>query len=873
MNGDVQSLRALVDGQQYVELEQACLAAGSELDDGAVRVLLALAYSHLGNKQAFDACFGEIEVQQDSLDNDALCDLAAIYIAQLRIDGAIVLLDKVIAENPKHDVALARLAWCRMAQEEYDSALHLFYQSLELNSGRLAVYVNIIQIYLQQSQLERAPQMLSQASDTLATRKNELTEQVAEDYQKRLDMQQLQLWVALRQFEPAEQWLEEVKENSLIDNDEYISLVSLYANHLAQYDAHDQAQEILRNTLKDNSDNTVLLLQLAELAQVQGHAMQAVAMLKKAITDDEDNSELWVKLSGACLHQMDKQARHAAEKANDLAQALSESSDLPAGAIPLLQANAKNSLAMVESNEQNYDVADGLFREIIELHPRFIPALQGLGQQQMQQGNIDEAIALFEQVKLIDPIKGHSSLINARQFPEDEETLAKLEKAANMPSIEGSVRSGILFQLASAWEKRKDYDKAFELVQQANNFSQQFLKYNDQAHRNSCARIRYAFSKSLYQNRKDCGIDSHLPVYVLGMPRSGTTLVEQIIAGHSQIFGAGELGVIPQIIQGLNRWERHTGSGRQYPDCVDDLTPYVVEGIANNALKELQEFEPSAKHVVDKLPHNFENIGLIKFLFPHAKIISVRRDPRDIAMSNYFTDYQAKHGGMGFAYDLTHIGEQLADHNMMMHHWNEVFPGEILEINYEDVVDDIESSARKMLDYIGVDWEPDVLKFNELDRSVKTASVWQVRQPIYKTSKAKWMRYKDHLAPLTQGTNKPIEFDDVEMLSLPEPGFLTTGVEHYQKGELNDAEMSFKKMLHHNPDHAASNYMVGLVYLSKGHMDEGVEQLKKALDKAPWKKEWRDNLKKAMEESKVDNIEKTLNTYLQRAEDEVENES
>ena len=213
-------------------------------------------------------------------------------------------------------------------------------------------------------------------------------------------------------------------------------------------------------------------------------------------------------------------------------------------------------------------------------------------------------------------------------------------------------------------------------------------------------------------------------IFVLGMPRSGTTLVEQIIAGHSLIFGAGELGVVPSRIQGLNRWERHVGSGRSYPDCVDDLGAQVTHGIAAGMLKELKELaaesKPQARFIVDKLPHNFENVGLIKFLFPKAKIISVRRDPRDIALSNYFTDYAAKHGGMGFAYDLTWIGEQLADHNLLMHHWQQTFPGEILEVQYEDVVEDTEGMARKMLDYIGVAWEPQVLN---LGSSQKTENI------------------------------------------------------------------------------------------------------------------------------------------------------
>ena len=128
--------------------------------------------------------------------------------------------------------------------------------------------------------------------------------------------------------------------------------------------------------------------------------------------------------------------------------------------------------------------------------------------------------------------------------------------------------------------------------------------------------------------------------------------------------------------------------------------PAVVRGIAENVLQELKDCATEADFIVDKLPHNFENIGLIRLLFPHAKIISVRRDPRDVAISNYFIDYVARHGGMGFAYDLDWIGEQLADHNLLMHHWQQVFPGDILEIRYEDVVDDPEASSRRMLQHI-----------------------------------------------------------------------------------------------------------------------------------------------------------------------------
>jgi hypothetical protein len=277
----------------------------------------------------------------------------------------------------------------------------------------------------------------------------------------------------------------------------------------------------------------------------------------------------------------------------------------------------------------------------------------------------------------------------------------------------------------------------------------------------------------------------------------------------------------------------------------------VSAGIANGILDELkalaEEAKPAARFVVDKLPHNFENIGQIKFLFPNARIISVRRDPRDIAISNYFTDYQAKHGGMGFAYDLDWIGEQLADHNLLMHHWHQVFPGEILEINYEDVVENTEAISRKMLGYIGVEWEPQVLNFSELERTVKTASVWQVRQPIYKTSTAKWMRYEGFLAPLIASTNRKMAWDSVEMVTLPEPGLLTQGVVLYKADKLDEAEYEFKKLLHHVPDHAAAHHLLGLIYARKNYLSDAIPLMVKALGKCPWNPDWRKDLIQAYE--------------------------
>ncbi|ABM04552.1 sulfotransferase containing TPR domain [Psychromonas ingrahamii 37] len=846
-------LRKMAEQQQHGPLKEMAESLYQQTENPAILPLLATACAHLGLKQQTEIRYEQAFESLAELDCDGRCDLAAVLIVMQRLEQANSMLTEILIEQPMHALAYARLGYCCLLQDNLSSAQQHFEQSLALQPSRLVVHGNLLNLYLNQAHYQQAQGQLDEAFEQLEQQYDELLTGIYQQYWLQFNTVQLQLWLKNEDFAQAEDWLQQLCEQQQAGECEealFIHCLKQYSRLLAESDLHQQASDILREYFKQYSGNSDLCLTLSELAQVQGHFMQAVNLLQNALKNDDQNINLWVQLSSACVHRFDQKARKAAEKAVALAQALTETPEQPLAEIKWLRAQASNVLAQVESQEQNFDLSEKLYRDILTEHAHFLPALQGLAQQLMQQGHIDEALELFERVKQIDPIKGHSALINARRFPEDVETLDKMAAAAKQPSIEGSLKAGILFQLASAWEKRKEFDKAFGFANQANAASKQFLPYDGKAHRKQCARLRHAFCKPLFEHRKDSGIDSNVPVYVLGMPRSGTTLVEQILSGHSDIFGAGELGVIPQVVQGLSRWERHVGSGRSYPDCIDDINAYTSSGIANNVLTELIELaaeeKPDAKHIVDKLPHNFENIGLIKFLFPNAKIISVRRDPRDIAISNYFTDYQAKHGGMGFAYDLETIGEQLADHNLLMHHWQQTFPGEILEVNYEDVVDDLEGSARKMLDYIGVQWQPQVLKFNELERTVKTASVWQVRQPIYKTSKAKWKRYKNHLQPLIKGTNAKIIAPPIDdMLTLPKAGFLTEGVALYKENDLDGAELNFKKMLHHNPEHAACNYMLGLVYLSKNHFDDGIVLLEKALEKAPWHKEWRDNLIKA----------------------------
>ncbi|TEW51726.1 tetratricopeptide repeat-containing sulfotransferase family protein [Psychromonas algicola] len=846
------ALRHHVDLLQFDELKASAQYA-LELDDEQYFSwpLLALACAHLGEREAAESACLEAEkyLKAGKLDTDAQVDLAGVYCLFLRVDDAISLLEAALLAEAEHGLALARLAWCKLFINEREQARSLYEKSASLNPERLPIWSGLSRVCLELKDDQAAQDSLDKGIAQFRAIFHELSEQTAQQFTEQFRVLQLEIWVNSHNLANAEEWLEQRKAS--LEEKDWSKLAIHYSKLLAGQGLHDAAEEMLKRGLKHYPQNIEMMTSFAELAHLLGRIPQTVKLYKRVIAcankQDLPTAHYWLQLSSTLLHTNSEWARKATEKATRLIEYMQESDDLSIHQIKLLELQAKNALAQVESQEQHFDKARALFESILAEHAYYLPALQGLGNMEMQQGNIEQAISLFERVKKIDPVKGHSSLISARQFPDDEVTLTRLEKLARQSSMEGVVRSGLLLQLASAWEKRKVYDKAFELAFDANESSKNLLKYDPVEHRNKCARVRYAFSKSLYEHRPNYNVTSSLPVFVLGMPRSGTTLVEQILAGHSDIFGAGELGVIPSRIQGLNRWERHVGSGRQYPDCVDDLSLQVREGIANGILDELKELaeddKPNARHVVDKLPHNFENVGFIKFFFPNAKIISVRRDPRDIALSNYFTDYQAKHGGMGFAYDMMHIGEQLADHNMMMHHWHNVFPGEILEINYEDVVSDTEGSAKKMLDYIGVDWEPEVLNFNELDRTVKTASVWQVRQPIYKTAMAKWKRYEAYLAPLIKGTNAKIKTTPItDMISLPEAGLLQAGVAFYKEKQLDKAEYELKKLLHHIPEHAAANAVLSLIYVQKGHLADATPLLERSVSVCPWNQNWSQDL-------------------------------
>jgi hypothetical protein len=254
-------------------------------------------------------------------------------------------------------------------------------------------------------------------------------------------------------------------------------------------------------------------------------------------------------------------------------------------------------------------------------------------------------------------------------------------------------------------------------------------------------RIRATFTGEVLRDKRNAGDHSHTPVFVVGMPRSGTTLIEQILASHPKVFGAGEIRDFGRLMATL-----HAADGSEFPEFVGRLTTDQIRALGATYIQAIRPLAPSAERIVDKMPSNFHNVGLIYLALPNARIIHARRDPRDIALSAFQSCFIDGHE---FTYDLAELGRYIRAYEMLMQHWQRVLPQHaILEVQYEKLVDRLDDEARRIIDFCRLDWDDACLSFHKTQRPVHTASVNQVRQPIYRSSVGRWRHYEPFLQPL-----------------------------------------------------------------------------------------------------------------------------
>lgn len=810
-----QVLNLLQSGQNGKAMEQAeSLAVFTELKPVA-RAFYALAAAMENERDKALAALAEFPSPADLENPEALLSVGSAWFRLGDLSAAMPFLFRARKADGRHPLVAARLGACLLAAGRIPEALPILKQAVELLPNSGGAWLNLARAWLATGEAEQALAALDKAG-TLSDKDPGLYR-----------MSRVEALSRLERHDEAEALMRQAAESG--EQGATAALVQM----LGARGKHDEAWHLLKEELEKSTDDTGLMELAAELAKVRGRFGEAARWLRQALDRQPENSGLWARLALLSSKRLgEKIGREAADKALELTDGQ--------GGPPRALALTAHAHLMTEGND--HGGAEIAYREALELASQFVPAMSGLGHLLMQLGRVDEATALFEEMKKVAPLQGWSQLIQAREVPDDPRVLEQMALAARRPSLEGPVQSHLLFTLASAWEKKKEYDKAWSFASEANAAAREHLPYRPEQHRSRVEREMARFSSAFMESRVGYGLESRVPTFVLGMPRSGTTLVEQILGSHSRVFGAGELSLVPELIQKLNAWEIKLGTQRSYPECIDDLGMDESRRFAERHLAELCDYAPEADRIVDKLPHNFEHIGLIKLLFPNAKILHLKREPRDVAISNYFTDYAAKFGGMGFAYDLSWIGEQLVDHQRMMDHWHKVFPGQILEVDYDQLVEDVEGWAHRIIEYLELPWEEGVLSFQELDRAVKTASVWQVRQPVYTTSKAKWKRFEAHLEPLEAALAEIPPMPDPQPLPRIQAGLFLGAMAHLQAGRPHEAEISFRAIIQARPAHAAAHQFLGAALYQLGKLEDARKEMRRSVELHRLNLSWFENL-------------------------------
>jgi tetratricopeptide (TPR) repeat protein len=409
-------------------------------------------------------------------------------------------------------------------------------------------------------------------------------------------------------------------------------------------------------------------------------------------------------------------------------------------------AEVHNNLGTAMQKRRRFDEAIACYQKALAINPEHAESHNNIGVTLQGLGRLGEAEQAYERAVALAPRRAqfHLNLANSRRFTPGDPRLEALEAlAADAAALSGNDRIALNFALGKAFADLGQHEQAFRCLLDGNALKRQQVPYNESVMLGLFERIRAVFTGELMAGRRAAGHPSSTPVFIIGMPRSGTTLVEQILASHSKVFGAGELDELGNVTVSFRRPD---GAAMVFPEMVPGLSDDELRQLGSRYVQRVIGRARTAARAVDKMPSNFLLAGLIHLALPNARIIHTRRDPIDTCWSCF---------SVLFAHDLPHtndlreLGRYYRAYRALMAHWRDVLPeGVMLDVQYEDVVDDLEGQARRLIAHCGLDWEDGCLAFHLAQRPVLTASARQVRQPIYRGSVGRWRPYEALLQPL-----------------------------------------------------------------------------------------------------------------------------
>ena len=518
---------------------------------------------------------------------------------------------------------------------------------------------------------------------------------------------------------------DELIKNFFENNEDY-GLLYKGVRHL-HASRYRKAEDAFKKVLIEDENNIDALRFMGILAFKSGNHDIAEAMLTKALKLDPTYSLVWANLAQvfSVTGQLDKAKKSFKN---------------------ILNMEPKNGLIWAEygtvlTKLANYKEGKDAYLKALEFKPNSPRVHLSLGHVYKTMGEIDNSIDSYKNTIIQNNLSGEAywSLANLKTYSFSKNEIKDMEETlkGDMSDIE---RSQMHFALGKAYEVKKDFDKSFTNYFEGNKVKKGLIKYSSDDTSDNTKRILEFFNQENIQNLAKSSTSNRDPIFVLGMPRSGSTLVDQIISSHSKVDGTQELPNIIKIAAELN-----TNNQNNYPEVLRELDDSKLSKLGKDYILETAWARNSAPFFVDKMPNNFIHIGLIKTILPNAKIIDTRRDPMDTCFS-CFKQFFAR--GQLFTYSLEDLGNYYTDYIRAMDHWHNIYGKDIFTVHYDNVINKTEDTIRELIDYCNLPFEQECLEFYKSSRPVKTPSAEQVRQPIYKSGLNYWKNYEEHLSPL-----------------------------------------------------------------------------------------------------------------------------
>jgi tetratricopeptide (TPR) repeat protein len=498
---------------------------------------------------------------------------------------------------------------------------------------------------------------------------------------------------------------------------------------LQHADKHDEAIEIFRDVLKQHPNNVNAMRHLAKSLWSDKKGLEdAEALLRRATQLAADFTGAWLSLGGL-LMDLNKfmDAIAAFEKATKLEP---ESAEAWAG------------LGAAYGRAMYPDKAVKAYERALEIKDDVPATLSSYAWELKTIGDQDAALSAYRRAIKLKPRFGPAywSMANLKIFNFTDEEIATMLEQVERDDLTEIEDIHFRFALGKAMEDKKDYKQAWHFYDTGNQRQRMTVEYEPSDFEKRQTAIKEAFDKEFLNERTGVGYDVPDPIFIVGLPRSGSTLVEQILASHSKVEGTSELPVLVRITESIGRYRT---DGIRYPEGVRDLRDKDLRAYGKEYIEESQRHRVTDKpRFTDKLPNNFPMMGFAHLILPNATIINARRHPFDTCLGAY---KQLFGQGQNFTYDMLDLAHYYQQYDAMIKHWHEAMPGKILDVHYEETVTDLEGQVYRILEHCGLEFEESCLRFHETERAVKTASSEQVRQPIYSSALGKWRRYEKHL--------------------------------------------------------------------------------------------------------------------------------